>query len=167
MGVLSNDAYEVQNPALTAVMQWRFSVGYQNARNDAAGPPLQLAFLVAPLLLYPETYALLKSTQRTSGLRVFAEKFARSKVNQNDILLALNHRTRLFRNLSIRGIQLAISSGLLTVRRESAQLLPLSRTKPVLDRSEASSLLRASEKLGGWMGELTLHEISFILKVSF
>ena len=167
MGALARDVYEVQNPALCAVMQWRFSIGYQDKRQDAAGPPIHLAFLIAPLVLHPDSERLLLSTQRSSGLRVFAQKFSRASVSQSDVLLALQHRTYLFRDVSLRGIQIAAAAGLVTVRTESSQLLPLSRSKPRSGRSRAQALLRASERLGGWMGEITLQEVAFILKVRF
>lgn len=164
---LSQDVYEVQNPALCAVIQWRFSIGYQEHRQDAAGPPIHLAFLVAPLVLHPDSRRLLLSTLRSSGLRMFTEKFGRAAENQGDVLLALQHRTELFRDVSWRGIQLAVAAGLVTIRTESAALLPLSRTKPRLSLPNVRALLNASERLGVWMGELTLQEVAFILKVRF
>ena len=167
MGALARDVYEVQNPSLCAVMQWRFSVGYQDNRQDAAGPPIHLAFLIAPLVLHPDSARLLLSTRRSSGLRLFAQKFSRASVNKSDVLLALQHRAELFRDVSLRGIQIAVAARLVTVRTESSQLLPLSKTKPRLGRPRARALLRASERLGGWMGELTLQEVAFILRVRF
>lgn len=164
---LARDVYEVQNPALCAVMQWRFSIGYQEIRQDAAGPPIHLAFLVAPLVLHPDSERLLLSTRRSSGLRMFTEKFSRPSENQSDVLLAVQHRTELFRDVSLRGIQLAVAAGLVTIRTKSALLLPLSRTKPRSSRARVRAMLNGSERLGGWMGELTLQEVAFILKVRF
>ena len=164
---LARDVYEVQNPAMCAVMQWRFSIGYQGKRRDAAGPPIHLAFLVAPLVLHPDSQRLLLSTRRSSGLRMFTEKFTRASENQGDVLLAVQRRTELFRDVSLRGIQLAVAAGLVTIRTKSALLLPLSKTKPRSSRPKVRALLNASERLGVWMGELTLQEIAFILKGRF
>ena len=164
---LSHDVYEVQNPAMCAVIQWRFAIGYQDKRQDAAGPPIHLAFLVAPLVLHPDSQRLLLSTRRSSGLRMFTQKFSLASENQGDVLLAVQHRTELFRDVSLRGIQLAVAAGLLTIRTESALLLPLSKTKPRSSRPNVRALLNTSERLGVWMGELTLQEVAFILKVRF
>lgn len=164
---LSHDVYEVQNPALCAVLQWRFAIGYQDQRQDSAGPPIHLAFLVVPLVLHPDSQRLLLSTRRSSGLRMFTQKFSLASENRGDVLLAVQHRTELFRDVSLRGIQLAVATGLLTIRTESALLLPLSKTKPRSSLPNVRALLNTSERLGGWMGELTLREVAFILKVRF
>lgn len=164
---LSHDVYEVQNPALCAVIQWRFSIGYQDSRQDAAGPPIHLAFLVAPLVLHPDSQRLILSTRRSSGLRMFTQKFSRAAESQGDVLLAVQHRTELFRDISLRGIQLAVAAGLVTIRIKSGRLLPLSKSKPRSSRPKVRGLLNASERLGVWMGELTLQEVAFILKVRF
>ena len=118
-------------------------------------------------MLHPDSEKLLLSTRRSSGLRLFARKFSRASVNQSDVLLALQHRTELFRDVSLRGLQIAVAARLVTVRTESSELLPLSKTSPRLSRPRPRALLRASERLGGWMGELSLQEIAFILKVRF
>lgn len=165
MGILARDAYEVENPALCAVTQWRFSVAYQDESNKADGPPVQLLFLLAPLLLHPESRRLILSTQVVSGLRQFAEKFSRASETQADILLSLNHRVLAYRELSLRGLQIATTSGLLTVRASSADVLPLSRTRARLTRPEARAFLRASHRLGAWMSRLSMYEIALILKV--
>ena len=166
MGLLSSDVYEVQNPALGAVMQWRFCVGYQAKRRDAAGPPLHLLFLVAPIVLHDDTLSVLRSTQRTSGLRIFAEKFTKAKVNQSDILLTVQRRTQGFRDLSLRSMQLAVAVGLITTRL-NAEAVALSTSEPQVASSEATVLVKQSEKLGSWLAELTLREIAFTLKVRF
>lgn len=164
---LSQDVYQVQNPAMCAVMQWRFTIGYHDNRQDGAGPPIHLAFLVAPLVLHPDSQRLLLSTRRSSGLRMFTQKFSLAAENQGDVLLAVQHRTELFRDVSLRGIQLAVAAGLVTVRTKSALLLPLSTSKPRWSRQKVRDLLNASERLGVWMGELTLQEVAFILTVRF
>ena len=164
---LFHDVYEVQNPALCAVLLWRFSIGYHEVRPDGAGAPIHLAFLVAPLVLHPDSARLLLSTRRSSGLRMFTQKFSRPAENRSDELLAVHRRTAMFRDVSFRGIQLAVAASLVTIRTTSAALLPLSKTKPRSSRPNVRALLNASERLGVWMGALTLQEIAFILKVRF
>src|SRR5262245_43605485 len=51
MSVLSQEVWQVQNPAVGAVLLWRFVVGYQQARDDASSCPLPLVFIVLPTLL--------------------------------------------------------------------------------------------------------------------
>ena len=98
---------------------------------------------------------------------MFTQKFTRPSENQGDVLLAVQRRTELFRDVSLRGIQLAVAAGLVTIRTNSALLLPLSKSKPRSSRPKVLALLNASERLGVWMGELTLQEIAFTMKVRF
>jgi hypothetical protein len=49
MPTLNEEVHQVQNPALGAMLVWRYVVGYHKARSDAAGCPLPLLFLVLPL----------------------------------------------------------------------------------------------------------------------
>jgi hypothetical protein len=82
----------VQNPALGAYVLWRFGVGFQS--EDGRPAALPLAFLVLPLLLHQPTLKMIKSTQKASGLALFAAKLGQEREN----LLAVHERA-----LALRG----------------------------------------------------------------
>lgn len=167
MSQVSADVHEVQNPALGAVLLWRFAVGYSEARVDAGGAPLQLSFLVLPILLHPDTFEALSRTQKSSGLRYFTDKFASSKNQSADAIFRIQNRVIQFRSLTLVSFQVSQAAGLVILDVEQASTIPLSRTEPSLSSQKARALLRNSEKLGHWFGEVTLHEISRLLKVRF
>lgn len=167
MSRLSQDVVQVQNPALGAFLQWRYAVGYTTARGDGSGSPLVLAFLVLPMLFLEDSRNLLESTNRPSGLRAFATKFGESKISKTDILLGLHDRVRDMRALSLESLRMALAYRLVSVDADGA-FSPLSRTSPrALIPTNVRLLMRNAEKLGGWSAELTLFEISSILKVQF
>jgi hypothetical protein len=165
---LSEDLRHVQNPALGALLQWRFAAGYAEARNDAAGSPLVLAFVILPILFHQETFDFLAATNRPSGLRVFASKFASSTNRKSDLLLALHERTDAMRDLSLRSLRMGLAFRLVSVEPMRGWLLPLSRTEP---RAQIPTTVRPmvtnAEKLGAWFSQLTPFEVASTLKVRF
>lgn len=164
---LGQDIYEVQNPALAGVLQWRFAVGYTGSRADAAGPPLQTVYLIAPLLLDDEIRSVLQGTQRRSGLRQFAEKFAQSSGSGADILASIHERVAEYRPLSTRGLQMGIQGGLFSVDARGGTVIALTKSRPRLTRAPLTRFMTISEKLGHWMSDMTLFEISRTLGVRF
>ena len=99
----------VQNPALGAYALWRFGVGYQT--EDGRPPPLPLAFLVLPLLLHQPTLKMIASTQKASGLTLFAAKLGQEREN----LLAVHERALALRRLSLQSIAMGVDHRLLTL----------------------------------------------------
>ncbi len=165
---LSEEVRHVQNPALGAFLSWRFACGYSAARNEAPACPVPLLFFPLPMVLHHETFRSLESTRRQTGLRTFAAKFATRANNESDILLSLHDRVKAMRSLSLRSLQIATGAQLLTVDVEAGAAYPLTKTFPKAGVPESiRALAKNAEKLGGWCGELTLLEVSSILKVRF
>jgi hypothetical protein len=92
MGALSQETQLVQNPALGAMLLWRFASGYERRSNIHSYAPLPLLFLVLPVTLHQETARFIASTRQASGLRAFVNKFSDSSVSKSDVLLAINDR---------------------------------------------------------------------------
>lgn len=165
MNALSNEVRMVQNPALGAVLLWRFVSGYWEGHQHHSATPLPLFFLVLPIVLHEETAVFVKSTQKTSGLRAFAAKFGESKTSKQDLLLAIQERAKSLRELTLESLQLALSTRLVRLDL-NGEIFPLSRTRPQAGVPETvKPLLSESEKLGYWFSQLTLHEIATALKV--
>jgi hypothetical protein len=168
MASLSEEVRHVQNPALGAMLEWQFVVGHTESRQDASGCPLPLLFLVLPMLLHQETLQYVESTQRRTGLRGFAAKFARAESGDSDVLLALHERAAALRGLSLQSMRVAIRAQLVTVDLDVGVAFELSRTMPRVGVAERVRILaRSAKKLGQWCGELTVIEISTVLRVRF
>lgn len=158
----------MQNPALGALLQWRFVVGFTAARPDASSCPIPLLFLVTPTLFHEDTYQHLASTRPTTGLRGFVAKFGASSNSHADVLLAIHDRARSMRVLSRDSMRIAATARLIGIDAVAGTAFPLTKTLPKSRTPEAiRPMARNAEKLGAWCGELTMTEVAFILKVRF
>lgn len=163
---LTSEVRNVQNPALGAGLLWRFACGYVNSHQTHAAVPLPLFFVVLPITLHEKTEEFLNSTQMQSGLRAFASKFGKAENSKQDLLLAIHDRMLGLRELTLHSIRLSLASRLLYL--DAACMVPLSYTKAVAGiPAHVRRLMRSAEKLGGWCGLLTIHEVATTLKVRF
>jgi hypothetical protein len=162
--MLAREAQNVQNPALGAALVWRFCCGYVETHRVSAPPPLPLLFLVLPIVLHQATSKFVKRTYKSSGLRAFAAKFGDSSVSKQDLLLQIHDRSIRWRKLSLHSIELAVAGNLVKLD-ETGEAIPMSRTKARGLSDEVKQLMDLAEKLGGWFGELTVHEVVTTLKV--
>ena len=72
------------------------------------------------------------------------------------------------RNLTAKSLALAVSADLLKIDSTTGLTIPLSISTPKVNIADSvNDLIKASEKLGYWCSQLTMHEISLILKISF
>ena len=99
MKALSLEVRNVQNPALGAGLLWRFACGYSEAHPRRDPVPLPLLFLVLPIILHEQIEELVAGTQKASGLRAFAGKFAKSVNSMQDLLMGIHDRVALLRRL--------------------------------------------------------------------
>lgn len=160
---LMSEVQAMQNPALGAVLIWRFACAYALQNEISEGVPLPLAFVVLPVVLHERTREEVSSTRLSSGARKFEEKFQ----DRGDVLYALNQRSIGLRGLSLRSVRHAIASGLITLVPESGAIWPRSYTKPPVNAKSVLELMAAAEKLGSWCRTLSVYEISGILRMEF
>ena len=130
-------------------------------------PPLQLAFIVLPVLLHKETFVLLKGTQRATGLNGFAGKFANTSVGKSDILLAIQPRALAWRPLSLESLRIGVQTRLLTISSADGTFIPVSTSPATGVPASVRPLLDNADKLGVWCAALSLFEIGNSLKVAF
>ena len=152
----------MQNPALGAVLLWRFVCGF-SPDSSPKGTPLPLSFVVLPLALHARSLEEVVGTQSASGLRKFEEKFH----GQRDVLLSIQPRMLAMRDLSLRSLRIGLRVGLLTLDPSEAVLWPRSRTTAPTEAKAVSDLLKSAEKLGSWCRDVSLFEVSGLLKVEF
>lgn len=168
MNTLSKETRIIQNPALGAFLIWRFTVGYEQGSKNKDGTPLPLIFIVLPILLHPEISEFIMNTREASGLRAFAGKFASARVSKSDLLFAINKRAIKMRSLTMHSLNLALNARLAALAPENGIVIPLSNTPPKSGvPASITPLFKASEKLGVWCSQISLHEVSIILKVGF
>lgn len=165
MTLLSREANYVQNPALGAVLLWRFACGYAESHRTRSSPPLPVAFVVLPLVLHTDSFEELARTR--SGLRKFAEKFSESKAPREDMLLAIHNRVSAWRLRSLDAVQVAVRARLLTVIPKDGTLMPLSQTRPAGVPASINPLMSNAEKLGVWFSAMSLFELATLLKLRF
>ena len=161
-----NEAWITQNPALGAAIIWRSACGYQAANKLSASIPLPVAFTVVPLIFTKGLFDVLSRTHKDSGLRKFCEKFAETKDAKQDLLLSLHDRCLRWRDISWASLRQAFSGRLLTLTQDGL-LVPLTETSPRGVPAKSAALLRNAEKLGGWYGGVSIHEVSTLLKIRF
>lgn len=165
---LSHETHLVQNPALGAMLLWRFVHGYERGSGTHDATPLPLLFIVLPIIFHQETASFVKSTREASGLRYYADKFRESRNSTSDLILTIHGRALAMRGLSSQSMMLAVTSGLMSVRCETGQAVSLSSTAPKAGiPAEIKTMLASAEKLGVWCSQVSLHEVSVILKVGF
>lgn len=168
MNYLSSETKNIQNPALGALLLWRFAVGFEEKSQTRNHPPIPLLYLVLPILLHEETESLIKSTLRSSGLRALVNKFSSSANAKNDLIFSIQDRAVKMKNLTTNSLKQALTSKLLSIVPEKGITVPLSTTPPKFGISGTiKDLMKQAEKLGIWCADLSLYEIAIILKVGF
>jgi hypothetical protein len=165
--VLAREVDAVQNPAVSAVLLWRFCVGYAAARQTPSSTPLPAMFLPLPILFSEESVSLLASTQARSGLRLFAGKFTEAANSKADILLSLEGQARRLRGQTMQALRLALQSRLLFLEPTTAEVIALSAAAPTSLPESIRPLIRHAEKLGTLAGGVSLFELGAVLQVTF
>ena len=164
MNAILSELEIVQNPALGAYAVWRFGLGFQS--DDGRPVALPLAFLVLPLILHRPTLKMIISTQRASGLALFAAKLAEEREN----LIAVHERALLLRHLTLQSVAMGVEGRLLTLDYKMAMLRantpdPSMRKPTLPDRVRSFS--SAPDKLGYWFSKLSPHQVASTLMVQF
>ncbi len=162
---LIREARLVQNPALGALLIWRFACGYAENHRTGDNPLLQLAFVVLPLLYDREVFEELQGTR--AGLHAFAEKFSRAENSKSDLLLGIHAHVDDFRSQSLEAIRMAVHCRLITIAPTSGKVIPLSTARPSGLPNSINSFMTNAEKFGEWSAGLSLFEIQSILRVQF
>ena len=111
-----NEIETVQNPSIGAYAIWRFIQSYQ--LQEGAAPSFALAFLILPIALHGATRELVISTQKASGLALFAGKLG----DIREDLLAIHNRALEYRLLTLESIALGEQAGLFSIDVDKACL---------------------------------------------
>lgn len=156
----------MQNPALGALLLWRFTKAYCDTHPQKSGPNLPVAFLLLPFLWHAGTSEPLACTRTASGLRLFAAKFTQPADGARDVLLAVQDRAIRWRDKTAASLRVAFATGLLELGGDGRIRVRLNPTEPNQSRVIAE-MVDSAEKLGVWFAPLSVEEISLILHVRF
>lgn len=167
MTTLGLESRLVQNPALGAVVLWRFARKFSDSHLSHDFCPLCLSALVLPMIWHADTAEMISSTREASGLRAFAEKFSDSKDSNLDSLFAIHRRATQWRSKTMCSLRMALGSGLLRLNERGCLVPSDSLWKPNQQPSVVRSQTHMAEKLGTWFSSMSLLEVAAILHVRF
>ncbi|MGJ4933601.1 three component ABC system middle component [Bradyrhizobium sp. HKCCYLRH3083] len=149
----------VQNPALGAILLWRFCRGFQKERPDAL-PLLPSLFCVLPIVYHGPTLRDLKSTLLPSGLVRFATKLG----EEREALMAIHDRALVMRELTLESIATGIAAGVLRLNYSNAEVSGIEEHPPIVpDRLKDHH--SGAEKLGHWFARLPLSHALSTLRI--
>lgn len=166
MSALTQEAQVMQNPALGAVLLWRFAKAHADAHPQKQSPVLPVSFLILPLLWHAATAEPLTGTQTSSGLRKYAAKFTHPTGGARDVLLSLQDRATRWRAKTLDSLRVAFAAGLLDLGEDGRIVAQASIPEPKQNRTVAQ-MVDGAEKIGVWFASLTVEEVSLILQVRF
>lgn len=159
-----SDLAIVQNPGLGAFALWRFGQGFQS--DDERPAHFALAFLVLPIVFHRPTLETITSTNKPSGLALFAAKLGKEREH----LLALHERALILRPLTLKSIIVGISSHLLSVDYGDGTLrsnAPEPKPRKLDLPERLKPLGPAAEKFGYWSSKLGIAQVANLLRVDF
>lgn len=168
MRILNQEAKNVQNPALGSYIIWQFCISYAKHSNSEDGPPLPLIFLLLPLLFKEDTFEVISSTRKATGLRASFEKLNQSNNPLKDIVLSINKGVIDYKKITLDSLSISVASKLVAIETNSGLVISLTESKPSAKYVDsAKQYQKCAEKLGIWFSNLTIHEVSSLLKVRF
>ncbi|CAN7423980.1 three component ABC system middle component [Mesorhizobium caraganae] len=149
----------VQNPALGALLLWRFGKSYQEeCVIDAA--QLHSFFVILPLLYHAPTLEHIRSTYVSSGLSQFAKKLS----EERELLISVQTRALKMRELTLWSIGTGISSGILHLAYDTAKLRS-NEARPPKEPERLKNHMTGADKLGRWFGRLSPEQAFALLWV--
>lgn len=158
------EAAIVQNEALGAYAIWRFGLGFQE--RDEQTVTLPLVFLLLPLIFHAPTLTIVLSTQKASGLHLFAGKLGEYRED----LLAVHGRALALRQLTLGSLMVAEQSRLIRIEPSTATVRAFSPHHELQAPALPERLRRiapACEKVGYWFAGLSDQQVAHTLKIGF
>ena len=164
MTTLGHELRVVHNPALGAVLLWRFARSYSETHQLHTPTPLPLAVLVLPMVWHSDTLNHITSNRAASGLRALADKFTDDKL---DVLLALHGRAFRWRDKTVNALRMGLATSILRLSTEGGLVAGDTDWSLNAQASTIRTQVSAAEKIGVWFSMLSLREISLTLHVRF
>lgn len=151
----------IHNPALGAYLLWRVGAEYEETQGESI--PFLLCFLVLPLLLHRPTLEVINSTNKPSGLTLFASKLGEG----SESLLAIHSRALVLRDLTLKSMTMGVRSRMLIVNYGAATVYSLDLDSPPTIPERIKPMTRGAERIGAWFSKLPIGQIASLLRVNF
>ena len=149
----------VQNPALGALLLWKFCTGYELEKpGDLALLPS--LFCVLPIVFHGPTLRELKSTNLPSGLSKFAMKLG----DRREALVAIHDRALAMRDLTLASVAMGIATRYLRLNFNTAHVSATVQRLPTIPE-RLKNQYAGAEKLGRWFARLSLSQAFSTLKI--
>lgn len=160
--------YVIQNPALAALVLWRFVRSFYIHDDELNGPNLPETMLVLPIVFHRRSVEAIRNMHLASGLTKALSDHPTLRVGLQDRLEALA-------DVTFSGLNLACASGLMQiVRMENAgvNFVPASKPKTIPidlrpDADAARDMIKTAERLGPWFAKTGLPTLCSLLQVNY
>lgn len=159
-----NDAALVQNSAMGAFFLWLFCRYYRKYKRES--PSVTIGFLVLPLILHKATVKLICSTQKASGIHLFAGKIQKKK----ESIFTIHERTLQLRSLTFESLSVAEVAGLIEIDTKTATLIVRcddSELDLPLLSDDLKKIHACCDKLAYWFSEVSDQQVAKTLMVDF
>jgi len=158
---LTQEAELVQNAALGAVVLWAFSNEYCDQKLRRSGPPLPYLLPVLPMVFHAETVENISRRHFDGGLLL-------ALAENRTLTLDLNERVQNFAPQTMKALNLAFATGLLSYNRESGEIWAERRGIPSLGKSpEIKPIIASAERLGYWFSTIGIDQLCSYLHLKF
>lgn len=170
MNSLSNEVNLIQNPALGAAIMWSMVRGYKAKGGANQDLPIVLAMLSVPIVFYRPLLNEISKTRQKSGLRKFVSKLTQTKkgASRTDLLLSIQERTKLWKDVSLSALKFALASKLIIFSSNACITTTIYKEPPPKYlQGITPTMLKGAKKLGYWFSPLSLEEIERLLHLRF
>lgn len=153
--------YIIQNSALGSLALWSFATKYYENTHQQKGVPLPLTMIVLPMVFHKETVSSISRRRYKGGLY-------RSIGENRTISVGLQQRMESMADQTFMSLNVAFAAGLLKYDPETAQVIPGRTAKPSQVKiGETKEIMDASGRLGHWFSQISVEQLSVLLKVRF
>lgn len=151
------------NPVLGAYALAFFIRGFISKSNELENK-VTLWHIVTVLPLVFNKVSRYTIIKRRGGLRSILNRDPKNNIAQNEVIFNLNNRIQIMSHRTFRSLNYAISYKL--IKLEDGYFYPEAKIKiPTNTGEDTKEILKASEKLGAWAGELNVFEYLTVLGV--
>ncbi len=156
---LSTEAELVQNSALSAALVWAFTLEFFGQTRKERGPILPLALPVLPMTLHQETVESLHGRNYDGGLDL-------ALAENRTLTIDLQERMQAMLPQTMRALDVAFATGLITYDRATGELRPVRKTDPFgTDSEELRRMLNTATRLGYWFATINPERIGSLLRI--
>lgn len=156
---LAIEAELVQNSAISAALLWAFTLEFWGQTNGARGPSLPMALPVLPITLHQESVEALHRRNYDGGLDL-------ALAENRTLIIDLQERMQAMLPQTMRALDVAFGTKLITYVRESGELRPIRKTDPFHANSEeVRRMLNTATRLGYWFATINPERLGSLLRI--